>query len=107
MACAGADRLLFERGERMTLQKNILLILVSLLLTTLLVIAGVGYFTTRDSVRDLRARIMSTKRNQVAGELKHYFGQTEPAIEFMRNAVFSDADAAMEDWRGSARVRAD
>ena len=90
----------------MTLQKNIFLNLIGLLLGTLLLIAGVGYMTTRDSIRDLRATIMQRTEQQVVGELQHYFGTTGPAIEFMRGAVFEDAASAFENWRETGRALA-
>jgi adenylate cyclase len=91
----------------MTLQKNVFLILVGLLLGMLLLIAGVGFFTTQSSVRDLRRTIMAATERHVAGELWHYFAETGEAIEFMEEVAFEDPEEALLNWRETSMQLAD
>ena len=90
----------------MTLQRHIFLILLGSLLGTLVLIAGVGFFTTRDSIRDLRSTIMERTERQVLAELQNYFGRSAPAIEFMRGTISADPAAALAGWRATGLMLA-
>lgn len=92
---------------KLTLGKSIVLLLVSLLLGTALLLGGVAYITTRNSVVSLRRDLLKQVDERVQQQMQAYFDRTEPAIEFLETAVFPDPDieeASAAHWKEEARL---
>lgn len=92
---------------KLTLGKSIVLLLVGILIGTALLLGSVAFFTTRDSIVNLRRDLLKQVDERVQQRMQAYFDRAGPAIEFLETAVFPDpgvVEADAGDWEDKARL---
>ena len=91
---------------KMTLGKSIVLLLVGSLLGTALLLGGVAFITTRNSITNLRSDLLKQVDLRVQQRMQDYFDRAGPALDFMEKAVFAEEDF-MNGWEDRARLLSD
>lgn len=91
---------------KMTLGKSIVLLLVGSLLGTALLLGGVAFITTRNSITNLRSDLLKQVDVRVQQRMQDYFDRAAPALDFMEKAIFAEEDF-MDGWEDRARLLSD
>lgn len=80
----------------MSLRRTTVLLIAGLLAGTAALIGGLTYFTTRNSMVDLRDKLIEQTSDAVLQRMEFYFGQAAPALGFADSLIAFDPDAMSE-----------
>jgi adenylate cyclase len=84
----------------MSLRRTTVLLIAGLLTGTGLLIGGIAYFTTRDSIQELRDSLITQTNDTVLQRMEAYFAQAAPALLFVNQTISFNPKAMSEpDWR--------
>ena len=84
----------------MSLRRTTVLLIAGLLAGTGLLIGGIAYFTTRDSIEELRDSLITQTNDTVLQRMEAYFAQAAPALVFVDQTISFNPNAMSEpDWR--------